>query len=53
VTFDFPKGMMYLKQTSVGPLMMKIWKGRGNSYMTEVKGQLPGFSKTIAEHCHT
>jgi|GEM_PF-696961 len=46
VTFDFPKGMMYLKQTSVGPLVDEDLEGAGK-FLHDLKenGQLPGFSK--------
>jgi hypothetical protein len=46
VTFDFPKQIMYLKQTSVGPLVDGNTESAAEFLKTvKEKGQLPGWSK--------
>jgi hypothetical protein len=46
VTFDFPKRTMYLKQTSVGPLVDENMEAAAEFLKTvKEKGQLPGWSK--------
>ena len=46
VTLNFPKGVMYLKQTSVGPLVDEVFE-TGTAYLSKIKkdGRLPGWSK--------
>jgi hypothetical protein len=46
VTFNFPKGMMYLKRTSIGTLVDEGMEAAMN-FLTNLKekGQLPGWSK--------
>ena len=47
VTFDFPKRIMYLKQTSVGPLVDEKFAAALN-FITDLKkaNQIPGWLKT-------
>ncbi|TAK95346.1 MAG: hypothetical protein EPO07_15580 [Verrucomicrobia bacterium] len=45
VTLNFPKGVMYLKQTSVGPLVDEVFE-TGTAYLSKIKkaGRLPGWA---------
>lgn len=58
VTFDFPKRVMYLKQTSSGPLLDEHWAA-ALEFLRALKqtGQTPGWSKndqgTISPETHS